>query len=345
MIEFRGYTFEKQMRLLPLALAPGAGKTILHWRPFADGDTLDSIIEAHNEMCIKRCEGADWHRKYVGKFVEIISAVDSDLSTISNLKPEELRDVRIFLADLEALEGLEAQERLLDDIRTNMLMISPSDSLHLAQIAKTASAMSLRGRFRNLPIGDEYMLTDQEQLEQFLDTLCKCKFLRRAPEPSPINGNPQTERANGIYVDRLSEIAGRFRDDAMSGVLSEEEATTLATASATQEMYLAHIAEQVRPDSEYTVFVNPVRERITGDWLEFYSQQPEVRPVDLVEINPSLPLREMTEQQRNLMGELGILNDTSAAVHFDQSSLQETVRGLGNAIEMNPFSADLPSWT
>ena len=338
--KYKGYEFKQVMRLLPLALAPGPGKTILDWRPFADGDTLDSIIEAHNDKCIEAYK-TTWMHDYIERLVQIIVVVKSDLSTVERLDVEGFKDVRVLLADLDSMEG---RDRLLDEIKTKITIYSTLYTFYLGQVGKVKGAKSLRERFSPLPFvrkGTE-VFSDEKELKRFLAELCDYPYVEDAPEPPPPDGDPLIERANAAYVERLPKVADKFRDAAMGEMLSTEEAKTLARAEATQELFLARVAEQARPEPDYAVAVSSVRKAITGNLLELYSQEPEIQPVELVEINPTRSLGDLTPEQRGLMGELGIWNDASAAVHFNQSSVRQAVSALGDAIEATTFCRNCP---
>ena len=90
--------------------------------------------------------------------------------------------------------------------------------------------------------------------------------------------------------------------------------------------------------------MDAVREPIVSDLFKLYSRTPTVQPVDLLEVNAIHPLSELTDEQRNIMTDLGIRKDNLAAVHFGRSSIEDAVVRLGDAVEATRFSAELPVW-
>ena len=66
--------------------------------------------------------------------------------------------------------------------------------------------------------------------------------------------------------------------------------------------------------------------------------------VDLAEVNAARPLVDLTEERQRIMADLGIREETSAAVHVDEPEVRGRVDGLGDAVETARFSGELPRW-
>lgn len=342
-MEYEGIKIKNAMRLLPVTLAAGAGQSILQWRPFEGGRTLDELVEGHNKRCMDSLRSR-WMRDYISSLAELVEVVKFDLSRVDQLSIEEFKGIRILLVDLDAVRGREQQ---LATIRVKMNHYSDRYTFYLVQIARVAGARSVLGEFDLLPVylprGEE-ILTDEKQLREFLGSFCNYLYIRDVPEPPSPDEDPLADKIRQSYVDRLPTIAADMRDTAMARGLSVEEAQIMARAQATEELLLARVEEQARPDPEYRVVVDSLREPITDDHLDVYAHSPTLRSFDLLELNATRPLDELTDEQRGIMGGLGIEGDDVAAVHFDKSSVHEAMDALGDAIEFSEFSAQLPSW-
>ena len=151
--------FEKYIELIALTRAIGNGKSIHKWCPFAKGDTLDTIIESHNDRCIQSYQKL-WKDDsiYIKTYGEGIRVEPHDISTLENITNlDYFKDIRIILIDLDTIEETE-----LAQIKTYF-----STEVFVVRVSRTRST-SLIDLGPPFYPSDPEVMVDQETLENWL---------------------------------------------------------------------------------------------------------------------------------------------------------------------------------
>ena len=349
--EYGGYKFKNRMRILPLTLVPENGTSVLDWRPFPGGDPLDKIIEKANEKCIRAYKGLRWTSRQIEAFVEFFDVVPYGIASVKQLDSPDFKDIGILLVDLDAVGGRQEE---LGEVRVFVSEQHKARWRYLTQVRNDSDTNSLAEYFVQLPIFTipsdlPQIMENQAAFESFLGNLCERYFrviscLPPPPPPSDARGTPEDHRATATYVDSLPQIAAKARDAAITRDLSTEETLQLASGAAVQEFALAQIAERARPQADYDVIVDAIRQPVMSPTEGPRLERPTFDTVDLVEVNPARPLSDLTEEQRDAIADLGIREETSAAVHIDTPDLRGLIGDLGDAVETTRFSGELPRW-
>ena len=346
---FGEYQFKNRMRILPLALVPKNGTSVLDWRPFPGGDTLDHIIKKTNERCIRAYKGLRWLRPQIEAFVQIIDVVPYGINSVDQLNPTDFGDIGILLVDLDVTGN---KQEKLDHVKYIFINEEQKRLRYLTQVRKESNTGSLADQFVQftvftIPSDPPQLLEDQKAFESFLGNLCERYFRVISclpPPPSDARDTPEAQRITTNYLGALPRIAAEARDAAITGDLSTEETLQLASGAAMQEFALAQIAERARPQSDYEVIVDPIRQPIMDATEGLRRESPTLDTVDLLEVNPARPLSELTEEQQNIMADLSITEDATAAVHIDEPDTRDLIEDLGDAVEITRFSGELPRW-
>jgi hypothetical protein len=337
--------FQHYSALLALALPPPAYPSILDWRPFPGGDTLDTIITRYNDACYKHfAERLHWQPEDITQSVAGIQVVLHDLATVGEVQ-SEWAHITILLIDLDVRQKIEAE---IPDIRIRMAKhVHP---FFLTHVSQTSQASPLTNELRRLPIvpSEPEILPDQAALEAFLGQF-RDKFVTALSSaiiavPTPADTiDTIAMKAHYFYTKKLPDLAMHVRDMALIKDLSDDETATLARLAATQEFALACVAEQVRPSHRQRVVVDALRTPVGHLPVELPKRiTPDLQPVELVTLSLTRPFRELAAEQRYTLMDLGIKGTAFTAVHRNQPRLWDTVRHLRGAVQATAFSAVLP---
>jgi hypothetical protein len=351
-VKYRGLDFKNRTRILPLTLVPKNGTSVLDWRPFPGGDTLDKIIGNVNDRCIKAYEDLRWLPAQIEAFVEIFDVVPYGVTSLSQLRSPDFKDIRILLVNLDVVSNRQGE---LGQVKVYVSEYHQQHWFYLTQVRKESDTHSLVEFFAQLPVfsvpqDPPQILEDQAEFETFLSNLCRRYFgvisaLPPPPAPPPgTSGTPEIQRVTETYLDSLPRIAADARDIGITRDLSTEDTAQLAAGAAMQELALAQIAERARPQSNYQVTVDAIRQPILGVAAEPRLENPSLDTVDLLEVNAARPLSALSDEQQSIMADLGITGETSAAVHLDHPGVQDLIADLGGAVETTKFSSELPRW-
>jgi ribosomal protein L30/L7E len=331
--------YKKRIELLALAYTPKTGNSIRDWRPFGEDD-LNTIITNYNKGCLERYKKTKCLHECIENCMEVIHIVGKDLSTVHELNSQDFAGIHIILIDLDAIGEIE--ERTLDQIKVCL----PKDHVvSLPQVSRTPSATSYATYFVPLLVKPSMpeILENQVTFEVWLyEEICGLVQTRyivvTAPPPDGIRDDPAALR---LYRKTLPGVADKVRESAIMRDLSEEETIALAHKASMQEIALTRIAEQVHTRTNRDVVLDAIREPVVGMPIELGFQSPALRQANLVELHVTQPIHELTTEQRNAVVGLGIKEWNYAAVHLDQPTTWEMVRGLKDVVKTTKFSAEL----
>jgi len=331
---------KKFIRLLPLAHKPPDGASILDWRPFVSGDTLDEIVNRHNSKCAQSYERLGWLPERIEKSVSGIDVVPHDLSTVHQLRIPDYVNIRILLIDLDAVQGTvelhHIKERICDS----------KERFFVAQVSRKGGTGSLTAYFCDqfgYPSNPD-ILPNQSAFEEWLHNFC-IYYHTGITIASQIMGELADRKE---YIEVLTGIAGKVRDAAIVKGLTEKETAALARRAAIQERALIRIAEQtrdraqIRRGGEFRVILDGIREPVIKMPTETFFGFQESEAADLVELRLERPWKGLTIEQRNILGGFGIRKKASAAIHFDKPGLWKSINRLEGVVKITRFSADLP---
>jgi ribosomal protein L30/L7E len=328
------------IRLLPLAHKPADKTSILDWRPFVSGDTLDEIVDNHNTKCIQSYEEFGWLPERIEMLVPGIDVVPHDLSTIDQLRIADYANIRILLVDLDAIQDTTKFDQIKERI------CDYKETFFVGQVSRKGDKRSLTayfcGQFGHP--SDPEILQDQKTLEKWLHNFCiyyHTAIIHASKAMAKLAGNEE-------YIEVLTGIAAKVRDASIIRGLSEKETVALARRAAIQECALAGIGErirnraQIRRKTKFPIILDGIREPVIKMPTEPFSEAQDSEAAELVELHLDWPWKDLTNEQRNIFVDLGIRKKASVAVHFDKPALWKRVNKLKDAVKITKFSADLP---
>lgn len=343
--------FKKYIKLLALTRAIGNGKSIHEWCPFAKGDTLDTIIESHNDRCIQSYWEQWKDLIQINTYGKGINVEQYDLSTLNNISDRKYFDnISIILIDLDAI-GKEELEQIKKYFYGTAFVV---------QVSRTRSTrlIDMGPPFYN---ASTEVMVDQETLENWLIRKF-CEAYREIIEEGINYIAPKTpslrskddlkdddlatiEATIEAYHEALPGVAAKVRDAAIIRGLSEEETVTLAHQAVMQEFALNRIEVQVRSQTNFNrVLLDAIREPVVDMPIELGFQSPALRQVNLVWLHVTQPMYEMTTEQRNIVRGFGIKEEVEpfAVVVPDQPNVWDSVERLKGVAKTTKFSAELP---
>jgi hypothetical protein len=333
--------FKKYIELIALTHAIGNGKSIHEWCPFAKGDTLDTIIESHNDRCFQSYQ-EQWKGDFISTktYGEGIRVDPHDLSTLDDIPDREYFDnIRIILIDLDTI-GEEELERIKKYFTKDVFVAQVSRTLPTRLIDMGAPFYS-----------DPEVMVDQETLEKWLTKFCKAYRDSIKEGTTYIASKLLSLRSKEdlatitAYLEALPEVAATVRDATIKRGLSEEKTVTLAHQAVVQEFALSRIEVQVLSQPNFNrVLLDAIREPVVDMPIELGFQSPALQQVNLVELHVTQPMYVMTTEQCNIVRGFGIKEDveTFAAVLPDQPNVWDNVERLKGVAKATKFSAELP---
>jgi hypothetical protein len=345
--------FQKYMGLLALAHPPQFTPSILGWRPFQGGDTLDTIVTRCNVTFYEQLK-KNWLPEYIHQLIEGIRIIPHDLSTVDQVQGSEWDRIKILLADLDAINN---SNNPVVSIRLRMAMSIPHPYF-LTHVSQISDATPLTDELRGLPIylSKPEILPNQAALEAFLSLFYSVSVAAVSGSSGPsflvppdtmFSINMKANRKAFLaYLKNLPQLVTKVRDVALMQGLSDAETKMLACRAAIQENALVYMAEHVRPSHRHRVVVDALRTPINHLAIQLPEHfTPDFEPVELVQLSLERPLRELTADQRHTLLDLGIKGQSFTAVYPDEAPIWDTVRDLHGAVRVSKFSAELPVWS
>lgn len=335
--------FKKIMRLLPLSHTPRNGRSILDWRPFKGGDTIDKIVNDYNKRCFQSYQKLEWPSEYVEKHGEGIEVVLHDLSTVDQLRTSDFAGIRIILIDLDAI-GEKMTE--IDHVRGRLL--AHEQCYFLPQISQTSGAISKINCFRGFPVfpSRPEIIINQETFENWLGRFCKAyQIALQATDKliaPPRVGIRAGKKESMLKPYQKPKVAAETRDAAIIRDLSDEETVMLATLAAIQEFTLDGVVERIRTRTKRRVIVDAIRTPPVE--IPIKPRASILGQINLVELRLTRPMRKLTTEQRDTAVELGIKGENLPAVHVNRPTIQDKVENLKDVVEVTEFTAALPFW-
>ncbi len=334
-------SLKKHMDLLALSFTPKNGTSILDWRPFEKGETLDGIIHEHNLNLEEQFQGWGWLEEAIEDLIEGINVLPTDLSTLHQLRRDDFKNIRIILVDLEAFSEENPNVPKLKE------RISRDNLTYLPQVCCSSEKKSLLDLFKPLPIipSRPHVLLKQDDLKNWLNSFPHIYNVVLKHKPEFITDG--TSRG-GAKVDRehLSKMISRIRDVAMKRDLSEEQITVLADRSLTQEFALNRVAKTVLSEmnTKSHVVLDGIRQSLDTISIEKLSTEPTSEKIELLKCHLIRPIGTLNRAQKRSVINLGIKGTNVAAVHLNHPDIKEKISGLKGIIKATKFSTELPSF-
>lgn len=331
------------VELLALAVPPKGSASILDWRPFLRGKTLNEIIDRYNTRCMKKYEEFGLFPEYIESIAQGIKAVRYDLSTVKQLRRKHFAQIRIIVMDLDAIG--ERQDEI------NMIKLSIAGYFQpyfLVQVSLSYGSKSRLSAFKGLPVfpSRPEIMRDEKSFETWLSEFCITYLHTLAnipPPPSPDTGDEIDRKASQTYFSALPTIISQVRDAAITRHLSTKKINMLAHQTAMQEFALARLAAQLYTPTRYHVVLDTLREPAYKMELQPTIRSFRPRRTNLLALTLAIPLEKLEPEGRKIVFDLGVRGKSFTAVHFDKPALRDVVGRLEGVINATEFSADLPS--
>jgi hypothetical protein len=334
-------SLKKHMDLLALSFTPEHGTSILDWRPFEKGETLDEIIHEHNLNLEAQFQDLGWLEESIEDLIEGINVLPTDLSALHQLRRDDFKNIRIILVDLESFSGENPNMPKLKE------RISRDDFTYLPQVGCSSEKKSLLDLFKPLPIipSRPDVLLKQDDLKNWLNCFSHIygAVLKHKPE---FVTDDHTRGGEKVDKEHLSKTIARIRDVAMKRDLNEEQITVLADRSLTQEFALNRVARTVLSEmnTKSRVVLDGIRQPLDTISIENLSTEPTTEKFELLKCHLIHPIGMLNREQKRSVINLGIEGTNVAAVHFNHPHITKKISGLKGIIKATKFSTDLPSF-
>jgi hypothetical protein len=328
------------VRILPLAYTPQNCNQITDWRPF-EQNTLGEIVNAYNVECRKKHEDFGWSPDNINNIVDVIDIVRHDLNTLNQLTAGDFATIGIIFADLDAVQNKKKQ---LGYIRN--YLGSCQKKYYLIQVSKKPVSLSLVDFFQGAtiwpyPINSPYLLSNQQEFQDFLGKyFCGLSV-------SLLSGGfslgPSGEHSNEEYIEAISKVKDEVRHVAITQNLSKRKMASLACLAVQQELALNNVFNQIQQQPDQHVVLDEIRKSV----FQIAAQpllRSNFRRIELLQIRPARSLSVLSKQQRNILRDIGIKNETYTSVIPKTSITENLINNLGDSIEVNKISANLPEF-
>jgi hypothetical protein len=328
------------VRLLPLAYIPQNCNQITDWRPFGQ-NTLGEIVNNQNVKCRRTHERLGWSPEDINLIMDVIDVVRHDLNGLGKLSADDFTTIEILFADLDVV-----QEKLKELGWVRNHMGKWRKKYYLIQVCKKPASPSLTEFFKGstiwpYPINPPFLLSSQQEFQDFLENyFCGVSV----PPPSgEINIGQGAGQIKEEYIESISKVKAEVRHVAITQNLSQRKTTSLAYLAVQQELALHNVFNLIQQKPYQHIVLNEIRKSVFQIAAQPY-QKPKFRLIELFQIRPTRSLDILSDQQRKILRNIGIKNETYTSVIANTSNAQNLINNLGDSVEVSKFLANLPEF-
>jgi len=367
--------------VLALASKPTGKPSILDWCPFGK-DTLDAIINKHNQDYLASLREIPWSANLIEEYGQFVAVVNYDLSEVDKIDLAQFRSIKFVFANLNEIatagSAVEQVKAAMNQARRRY---------YLVQISKKPPRPSELSRFTPSPVytSRPEVIDDQHKLEQWLAVFYRFYnyAISEAVPPSPggqgaqgiaggssasttaLVGESKPRSWTRLFMDyrpyelfggsgegegfllRRSpvDIASEVRDTAIQKSFTEKETRALTRKAVLQEKALGYVQASVSNSLDLK----------TGDelFLDCLRKPMEEMTLDdeYFERTPTLevmtlklaqPLAELSTTQSALCSQLRLSKRNRHVLLRSSPATLEKIKALKNVIEMHQAGLTLP---
>lgn len=337
--------FKQYKRLLVLADAQSKGlMSILQWTPFRGGDTLDEIVQQHNEWIYDRCKKMAVLEEDIPFLGEGIDPMPNDIVNADELRDVDYVSIKILVLDPGVAKPHGDKLNRVKERISRAFVLEREQSgkvhfWHLGMLNSKQTDMSdipwlKSGPFVRVPLSSQKKF--ETWLRHFSEHFIVALF---ELESMPSFGDSKVMLS---LLKQYPTVAAEVRDAAMMQKLSLDDTRGLARQAFWQERVLTKIAKDIGSGLEFQINTEPVRTPLLK--MQVTPDFKRLRNTRLLALELTKPLSECTKEQRIMLKNLGIKGKNIQAVHADRALLQKTVAPFSHIIKATTFSAKLPQF-